>query len=378
MSIDFRQSKHHSVGIEIEVQLVDSETLDLTHTSTQIINNIDGFDDSIKHELMMSNLEINTKICRDVAEAEQDLLSKFNVVSSEASRHNTLLLCAGGHPFSLCKDQQITEDSRYQRLMEKLQVVARRFNIFGLHIHVGIGSAEKCIYVMNRMIYFLPHMLALSANSPFWEGEHTGLKSYRTKVFENLPTAGLPFYFKNWDDYAELIKNYIATGTIETIREIWWDIRPHPNFGTLELRICDAPSSIKEVLAITALTQCLMASFSSEFDRGVKPPTIHPSVTRENKWRACRYGLDAEFITENGKETVPAKEAIKELTANLQKEAKEYGAEKYLKYIDDILESGEGASRQLRYWKEGNNLESVVRGLTKDLAQEIAGCGVIK
>jgi carboxylate-amine ligase len=375
MPIDFNHSKHHSVGIEIEVQLVDREKLGLTHTSTRIIENITGFDNAIKHELMMSNLEINTKVCQDIAEAEKDLFSKFNVVASEASRHNTLLLCAGGHPFSLCKDQQITKDRRYARLMEKLQVVARRFNIFGLHIHVGIGSAEKCIYVMNRMIYYLPHLLAISANSPFWEGEHTGLRSYRTKVFENLPTAGLPFYFKNWDDYAQLIKNYIATDTIETIREIWWDIRPHPDFGTLELRICDAPSSIKEILAITALTQCLTARFSSDFDRGVEPPRIHPSITRENKWRACRYGLDADLITENGKETVPAKKAIKKLVAYVKKEATELGAVKYLKSIDDILEYGDGASRQLRYWKERGELSSVVSGLTKDLSEEIAKYG---
>ncbi|MBE9535702.1 MAG: glutamate--cysteine ligase [Proteobacteria bacterium] len=375
MAIDFRHSEHHSVGIEIEVQLVDRESLDLTHTSAQIIENIDGFEDSIKHELMMSNLEINTKVCQNLAEAEKDLFNKFNVVASEADRHNTLLLCAGGHPFSLCKDQQITKDRRYKRLMEKLQVVARRFNIFGLHVHVGIGSAEKCIYVMNQMIYYLPHLLALSANSPFWEGEHTGLKSYRTKVFENLPTAGLPFYFENWDDYAQLVKNYIATDTIETIREIWWDIRPHPDFGTLELRICDAPSSIKEVLAITALTQCLAASFSSDFDRGIKQPRIHPSVTRENKWRACRYGLDADLITENGKETIPAREAIRKLAAQVEKEAAELGALKHLKSIDEILENGDGASRQLRYWKERGELSSVVRGLTKDLSEEIAKYG---
>lgn len=372
MPIDFQHSQHHSVGIEIEVQLVDRDTLDLTHTSTQIIQNIDGFDDAIKHELMMSNLEINTKVCRDIAEAEKDLFSKFNIVASEADRHNTLLMCAGGHPFSLCKDQQITEDERYNRLMDKLQVVARRFNIFGLHVHVGIGSAEKCIYVMNRMIYYLPHLLALSANSPFWEGEHTGLKSYRTKVFENLPTAGLPFYFKNWDDYAQLVKNYIATGTIETIREIWWDIRPHPDFGTLELRICDAPSSIKEVLAIAALTQCLAASFSLDFDRGIEQPRIHPSVTRENKWRACRYGLDAHLITENGKETIHVKEAIKKLVAHVKKEAAELGATKHIKSIDSMFEKGDGASRQLSYWKERDELSSVVSGLTKDLSEEIA------
>ena len=372
MSIDFNHSEHHSVGIEIEVQLVDREKLGLTHTSTQIIENIIGFDNAIKHELMMSNLEINTKVCQDIAEAEKDLFHKFNIVASEASRHNTLLLCAGGHPFSLCKDQKITKDRRYARLMEKLQVVARRFNIFGLHIHVGIGSAEKCIYVMNKMNYYLPHLLAISANSPFWEGEHTGLRSYRTKVFENLPTAGLPFYFENWDDYTQLVKNYIATGTIETIREIWWDIRPHPDFGTLELRICDAPSSIKEVLAIAALTQCLAARFSSDFDRGIEQPRIHPSVTRENKWRACRYGLDADLITENGKETIPVKEAIRSLATHVEKEATELGAVKYLKSIDDILEDGDGASRQLRYWNETGELSSVVSGLTKDLSEEIS------
>ena len=162
-----------------------------------------------------------------------------------------------------------------------LQYVARNFNIFGMHVHVGVDGGEKSIYVLNRMIYYLPYLLALSANSPFWEGENTGLRSYRTKIFETLPIAGLPFYFTGWDDYTTLVEDFIATGTIESIRELWWDVRPHPDFGTVEVRICDNPSSLKEVAAITALIQALVKRFSDDFDAGLKYKRPHSWVIRE-------------------------------------------------------------------------------------------------
>ncbi|MEE8575462.1 MAG: YbdK family carboxylate-amine ligase, partial [Thermodesulfobacteriota bacterium] len=221
MSIKFNDSKDYTLGVELEMQVVSSESLSLVNRSADILNRaaedelLSGF---VKHELMDSNIEVITKICRDVEDAEADLTRKLRRVMEYASREGLAVSGGGTHPFSLWRDQSITDDERYQRLLKNLQHVARRFSIFGLHVHVGIDGAEKCIYVVNRMLYYLPHLLSLSANSPFWEGVDTGLKSFRTKVFESLPTAGLPFYFKHWDDYCKLVENYLKTGTIETIR----------------------------------------------------------------------------------------------------------------------------------------------------------------
>ncbi len=372
MPITFNGSEGHTIGIEVEVQLIDRDTMALTPTSTKIIDGLKDYTESIKHELMLSNLEINTKICSNIDEAERDLTEKFDIAITEASKYNTLLCCAGTHPFSPWKDQQITEDKRYKRLLENLQIIARRFNIFGLHVHVGINGAERCIYILKRLLYYLPHLLALSANSPFWEGYDTGLRSYRTKVFESLPIAGLPFFFKDWADYTKLVENYLATRTVETIRDIWWDIRPHPDFGTLEVRICDAPSTIREILALAALIQALIKKLGDEYENGVPFKQPHSSVIRENKWRACRHGLGEEFITPEGNRTIRAREAIEELIASVDEDAKELGSREYISHIKDILNKGEGAVKQLNEWKRQGELKAVTKELSERLYREVS------
>jgi len=371
MSLNFEFSRENTVGIEVEVQLLDRNTLGLTNSSTKIIAALDGYYGSVKHELMMSNLEVNTKVCLDIKEAEKDLYAKFKIVMDEASTHDTIICCAGTHPFSHWKDQIITEDERYKRLLKNLCMVARRFNVFGLHVHVGVSSGEKCIYIMNRLLYYLPHLLALSVNSPFWNGEVTGLSSYRTKIFESLPTAGLPFYFKDWEDYSTLVANFIATGTIETIREIWWDIRPHNNFGTIEVRVCDTPSSLREVLAISSLVQALVNRLGNEFEGGAVCKNPHPSVVRENKWRAARFGLDGEFITEEGNKTINTRKAIAGLVASLEPNAKVLGSMEHLLYIDTMLEKKDGAARQLEELKKRGSLTEVARYLSEVFADDI-------
>lgn len=371
MSINFKHSGENTVGIEVEVQLLDKNSLGLTNTSTKIIDGLEGYSESIKHELMMSNLEVNTKICLDIDEAAKDLYEKFNIVIDEALNHDTVICCAGTHPFSHWKDQIITKDERYQRLLNDLCMIARRFNVFGLHVHVGVSSGEKCIYIMNRLLYYIPHLLALSVNSPFWNGEITGLSSYRTKVFESLPTAGLPFYFNDWADYSALVDNFIATGTIETIRDIWWDLRPHNNFGTIEIRVCDSPSSLKEILAIASLIQALVNKLGNEFDEGAVSKSSHPSVVRENKWRASRFGLNGDFITEEGNKTINAKKAIYELVESVEANAKQLGSLKYLSYIDDILKKGDGAARQMDELKKRGDITEVVTYLSKEFTSDV-------
>ncbi len=371
MAIKFNASEHHTIGIELEVQLLDGETLSLAPVSGKIIEALDGLGGSVKHELLTSNLEINTDVSRSVTDAARDLYSKFDRVTKEASKHNIVPCSAGTHPFSLWKDQTVTEDARYKRLLENLQIVARRFNIFGLHVHIGVGGGERCIYVMNKMLYYLPHLLALSANSPFWQGANTGLNSYRVKVFENLPIAGLPFYFEHWDDYTRLVENYIATGTIETIRELWWDIRPHPDFGTVEIRVCDIPATVKESLALAALIQALVKKFEDEYLKGVTFLRPHSAVIRENKWRASRWGFDGEFITEDGGGTIKAADAIEILVSSLEGEAEELGSGEYLSYINEILKHGNGSKRQLEVWRETGDLKEVVKDLLRRLTEDL-------
>jgi len=373
MEINFNSSKDFTVGVELETQLLDSDTLALTQSSSDIIGSIKEFKDSVKHELMMSNLEVISKKCSDVKEAEEDLMEKLRAVMEEASRHSTLLCMAGTHPFSRWRDQTVTEDKRYAQLLDVLQVVGRRFNIFGLHVHVGVNGGERCIYVMNRLLYYLPHLLAVSANSPFWEGEFTGLKSYRTKVFENLPIGGLPFYFHSFSDYTRLVKNYLATGTIKTIRELWWDVRPHPDFGTIEVRVCDIPSTLREVICIAALIQALVKRFSDDFDRGVCFKRPHSAIIRENKWRACRYGIEGEFITEDGRSTVKAKDALREIMDWVGPDSRALGSYGHFKMVDEIIRGGTGAARQVLTWKEKGDLKEVVRVMNEELAGEVLG-----
>jgi len=371
MDIKFNDSKDFTLGVELELQLVDADSFSLVQRSSDIIGSLTEFTDSVKHELMMSNIEIITGVCSNVAEVEEDLRKKLAAVMEAAALHNTRISAASTHPFSSWSDQTITDNPRYNRLKETLQILARRFNIFGLHVHVGVNGAERAIYVFNRLIYYLPHLLAVSTNSPFWEGMDTGFKSYRSLIFDSLPHGGLPFYFKDWADYKRLVTNYLATGTIETIRELWWDVRPHPDFGTVELRVCDIPSTLKEVLAITALVQAIVKSLSDDYDRGVEFIRPHSAVTRENKWRAARYGLDGEFLVKDGGSTIGIKEALSALVKAVAPDAGALGSHEYLAGIEDILRDGTGAARQLELWKKGGN-EGVVKGLVALLAREAA------
>ena len=371
MPLTFNQSKEYSLGVELELQLLDKKSLALVPNSDRIIAGLEELQPFVKPELMMSNVEVNTSPCTTIDAVQKDLLAKLDLLYKEALEHDTTLSIAGTHPFSSWKEQGFVPDDRYARLLNKLAMVARRFNIFGLHVHVGIDSGEKCIFIMNSLLYYLPHLLALSANSPFWNGEDTGLKSYRSKVFEALPTAGIPAYFDGWRDYSSLVDMYIATGTIETIREIWWDVRPHPDFGTLEIRVCDVPCSIKHLMSIVALIQALVARLGRAYDEGMKPELAPYFILKENKWRAARYGLDASFILPDGSGTIESKEAVMELYSYVYDEAVKMGSIDQLSGIKDIIDNGNGASRQLDIWKRDGDLKSVVKSLSGDFIDEI-------
>ncbi len=371
-TIPFHGSPAPTIGVEMELQLVDQEGGGLVNVCDAILGEIPaGWGSCFKPELFQSNLEVNTGICATVAEAEQDLVEKLLLLHHLCGHHGVGLVSAGTHPFSLSADQQVTDNPRYRRLIDVLQRPARRMNIFGLHVHIGVGSGEIALGVVNRLVRYLPHLLALSASSPFWEGEDTGLASMRVKVFESLSTAGLPFYFGSWREFESIIDQLRRSHTIDTIRDVWWDIRPHPDFGTVEMRVCDPPSSLTEVLALVALVQCLVARAARQHIEGEPEVKPHAAIARENKWRAARYGLECEIIRADTLENVPARELIAEEVAALAPMAETLGCTPYLAHVEEILRAGSSSASQRRIFEENGDLHAVVATLAQRFAASL-------
>jgi carboxylate-amine ligase len=310
---------------------------------------------------MQCYLEINTAVCPDVPAVERDLIGKVRAVQEAAEGAGMRLFWGATHPFSYWADQEVTPNERYQSLIDLLQSTARRLVTFGLHVHVGLDTGDKAIMVCDRILNYLPVLLALSTNSPFWSGRNTGLRSYRVKVMEGLPTAGLPPLMRNWSEYLWLLNHMVETGFITTIREIWWDVRPHPNFGTVEVRICDMPPDLDSVLALVALTQCLVHELSREIDAGTYQFDCHPFLVRQNKWRACRYGLDARLVNPRTLASMPARQIVHELVTRLRPAADELGCAGRLATVLDMIERPSGAELQLAAYQETGDLAEVVR-----------------
>jgi carboxylate-amine ligase len=283
------------------------------------------------------------------------------------------LLCSGTHPFSDWDSQVITPDPRYARLVEEMQWTARRLAIFGIHVHVGVRSAAKVITIANALSAYIPHFLALSASSPYWVGKDTGLASTRSKVFEGLPTAGLPQQLSGWAEFEEYMTTLISAKAISSIREVWWDIRPHPNFGTVELRICDGIPTMGEIATVAALSQCLVEWLDTLMDRGFNPPCPRAWIVRENKWRAARHGARAEIIIDEGGGVAPVAEAIAELVEELTPVAKRLGCEDELAGANRILDHGPSYLRQRRLVAAGAGLTEVVDSLVEELKTDRPG-----
>ncbi len=358
----FVANREPSLGVELELNLVDSQTMALRSGVTQILGGLPAeLKGSVKPELFQCYIELNTKVCHDVAEADQDLTRKIQVVGDIALRHGLRLFWSGSHPFSPWQDQEVTQDDRYLNLINLLQETARRLMTFGLHVHVGVDSGDKAIMICDRILQHLPTLLALSVNSPFWQGRNTGLHSQRSKIMETLPTAGLPPLMRNWSEYTWLLNHMVETGFIKTIRELWWDVRPHHNFGTVEVRICDMPPDLKHVLGLTALVQSLVYDLSEEIDRGTYQFDCHPFLIRQNKWRACRYGMDARLVDPASYQAVPARQVVHRLIDRLQARADELGCASYLESVHDIADRPTGSVRQLQIFEETNDLTEVVR-----------------
>jgi YbdK family carboxylate-amine ligase len=379
MKVPFQPSERASLGVEWELELVDRETGELTSAASDILAEIAPAPGEehpkAKHELLESTIEVITGICQTVDEACKDLAGTVEEVSAAADRRGIDLMCSGTHPTTDWMTQTISPNPRYAQLVENMQWLARRLQIFGVHVHVGVRSFEKAIPINNALTAYVPHFLALSASSPYWIGTDTGLASARSKVFEGLPTAGLPYALTGWDDFEDYLETLISTKTIETIREVWWDIRPHPNFGTVELRICDGLPTLEEIGVIAALSQCLVESFDRQLDRGYVLPTPKSWVVRENKWRAARYGLDAEIILDDHGTTIrPAREAILDLADDLMPVARKLECEKELARVEHVLQVGASYERQRAAAAAADgNLRAVVALLVDEMKHGLPG-----
>ena len=368
-AIDFTRNDYPTLGVEIELQLVDAESFALTSAIAEILERIPAeFAGRVKPELMQSYLEINTEICRTVADVELDLTAKLQVVAAAAEEVGTRLFWAATHPFSNWHEQRITPNERYYKLVELLQETARRLVTFGLHVHVGIESGDKAVMLCDRIMRHLPTLLALSSNSPFWNARFTGMHSQRSKVMENLPTAGLPPLMRNWSEYVWLVNHLINTGFINSIREIWWDVRPHHNFGTVEVRICDMPGTLPDVLGLTAVIQCLVHALSAEIDAGTYQHDCHPMIVRQNKWRASRYGMGAKLVDPQTQAVLDARVTVQDLVGRLRATGEELGCSAYLDHALLMTEQPTGAERQLAIYRESGQLREIVRKLTERIS----------
>ena len=370
MQIPFHSSPSSSLGVEWELQLVDRETRQLTSGATEILAELspDGEHPTAKAELLQSTIEVITGVCTTVPEAMADLAGTIAQVTALAEPRGLGLMCAGSHPITDWQSQQISDNPRYVKLIEDMQWLARRMQIFGVHVHVGVRSPDKAVAMVNALSSYIPHFLALSASSPYWVGSDTGLASSRSKVFEGLPTAGLPHQLNDWAQFEQYMETLIKTGTIASIKEVWWDVRPHPTYGTVELRICDGLPTIAEVGMVAALSQCLVDTFDREIDKGYTLPTPRRWVVQENKWRAARYGLDASIIV--GQDGVqPVRDALRELVQDMRSTAERLGCSAELDMVEQVLEGGASYQRQRAVAAaSGGDLTAVVDSLLAEFA----------
>ena len=371
----YGQGDPYTLGVEEEYMLLDGETFDLVQHIDTVLAAVAGheLEPRINAELMQSVLEITTPVCRTASDVDHALRQLRTYVSGIAHERGLRVGSAGTHPFSLFERQRITARDRYRQLVDQMQYVARRELIFGMHVHVAVDSPEKAIGVVNGLLIELGPLLALSASSPFWRGEPTGLHSSRQMVFAAFPRSGPPPRFHDYADYAGVIHQLERTGCIADYTQIWWDIRPHPRLGTVEVRICDGVTRVEHAVGIAAYVQALVKHLSETIDRGEEIPTYHRILTTENKWLAGRYGLDAPVmdLATGRRNRIPVAQLIRRTLRQIEPHARELGSDRELEAIKDILSRGNGADRQLRVFNANRDVVEVVREIA-DVTEEAA------
>src|ERR1700751_5947582 len=354
-------AKKHTftLGIEEEFAIVDPETRELrSHIQEILEGGKIVLKEQIKPEMHESVVELGTEICDSIEHARAHVIDLRSKLADLAAKAGLKIASVGTHPFSHWRDQHITEGERYKQIIEDMQSLARATLIFGLHVHVGIPKREMAIHVMNQARYFLPHLYALSVNSPFWVGEDTGLKGYRLKVFERFPRTGIPDAFESLSEYEDYCKLLVKTGCIDNPKKIWWDIRLHPFFDTLEVRVCDAQSRVDDTLAIAALIQAVIVKLHKLLQQNTTFRVYRRRLLDENRWRASRYGLEGKLIDFGREAEVPTKEVIDELLNFVADEAEQLGSKREMEHIERICREGTGADRQLQTFHRTQDIKA--------------------
>jgi carboxylate-amine ligase len=362
-----------TIGVEEEFQIIDPVTCELkSHVSELMAASAPGTGDHLKPELHQSIVEMGTNICADVEEVRREIIRTRRELVATADRAGLHVAAAGTHPFSTWMDQVISPGERYRMIVEELQQLARSLLIFGMHVHVAMPDKSTTIDIMNEVRYFLPHILALSTSSPFWMGRNTGLKSYRTAIFRRFPRTGVPDHFSSWSDFENFVQLLVDLNCIDNGKKIWWDVRPHPTFGTLEFRICDVTTRIEETVAIAGLVQAIVVKLHRLYERNQGFRLYRRLLIDENKWRAARWGVDGKLIDFGKQKEVLMRDLGMELLEFVDDVVDDLGSRKAVKYIETILREGTSADRQLRVFAETGDLKAVVRSL---VAETRAGVG---
>lgn len=355
-----------TLGIEEEYQVIDPITRELVSHDQQIVMNASKvLNDQVKAEMHQAVVEVGTNICNDIQDAREQITHLRKSISTFAGELGFKIGAAGTHPFSKWETQLITPNPRYHEIIDELQDTARSNLIFGLHVHVGMEDKNMAMHLVNAMRYFLPHLYALSTNSPFWEGRNTGFKSFRSKVFDKFPRTGIPGVFNSYAQYENYVNLLVKTNCIDNPKKIWWDIRIHPVFPTIEVRICDVPLTVDETICIAALIQALVAKLHKLRSQNLNFMNYHRALINENKWRAGRYGIDGKMIDFGLEKEVETKLLMREFVDFVDDVLDELGSRKEVEYVFEILKNGTGADRQLKVFEETNDLIKVVDFITE-------------
>ncbi|MDO4254021.1 MAG: glutamate--cysteine ligase [Kocuria sp.] len=379
MHIDFAQSPRSTIGLEWEVALVDATSGALVPRGQDVMQAVHAAlperdehrgGPTLTGEFLENTVEMVTGVCSTVAEASAQLAQLLDDVRQVAEPQGLAVFSAGTHPFSRWQDQSVVDKDRYYTVVDRAQYWGRQMVIYGMHVHVGVDAQHKALPVQDRLLAHYPHLLALSANSPYWNGQDTGYASHRSQIFQQLPTAGLPYAFADWDEYQQHLNDLLTTGVIDDISESRLDVRPVPKFGTIEMRFCDAPSTLRDIGAIAALTQCLVEETSRMVERGEDIEQMRPWLVKENKWRAARYGVDAVIIKNNSLDEPLVTDDLRDTVDRLMPIADDLGCSEELGWVQHIVDHGAGYQRQQRVAERTNN---DLKAVALDVIQQVRG-----
>ncbi|GAB4084317.1 glutamate--cysteine ligase [Myceligenerans cantabricum] len=369
--VPFGTSRRSSIGLEWEVGLVDTGSGAMSQVASLVVDELSpgGSDPRIKVELLKNTVEIATGVCGDVRAAGADLGELLDRVATAAQVRGAAVVGGAMHPSARWEDQLVTDKERYTRLVDRIQLFVRQLVTWGLHVHVGVEDRDKVLALVQGMLPYTPHLQALSASSPFWGGVETGYASTRAMLFQQIPTAGLPYPFTEWHEVESYAEDMRRVGVAQEFNEIHWDVRPSPAYGTIEVRVCDGPTNLTETLALAALTHCLVEHLSTELDHGRELPTLPPWYVKENKWRAARYGMDATIITSADGDQLSVADAVAKVLVELQPTAERLGCADQLAAVADIVRDGPSYQRQLRVARDsGGDLTAVAEAMLAEMA----------